>query len=109
KATAIVNPNRPDDVSGLGYLCATGVAFMFLVATNRVLRNRGDTGLPDLMGYTDLAALATICDVVPLVGLNRAFVQRGLEVAHRGDNKGIAALALAARLNGPMNAYHLGF
>ena len=109
KATAIVNPNRPDDVAGLGYLCATGVAFMLLVATNRVLRNRGDTGLPDLMGYTDLAALATICDVVPLVGLNRAFVQRGLEVARCGDSRGLAALALAARLSGPMNAYHLGF
>lgn len=109
KASAIVNPNRPDDVSGLGYLCATGVAFMVLVATNRVLRNRGDTGLPDLMSLVDLAALATVCDVVPLKGLNRAFVQRGLEVARRGDNKGIAALALAARLSGPLNAYHLGY
>lgn len=109
RATAIVNPNRPDDVSGLGYLCATGVAFMVLVATNRVLRNRGDTGLPDLMGLIDLAGLATVCDVVPLVGLNRAFVQRGLETAQRGSNKGIAALALAARLSGPMNAYHFGF
>lgn len=109
QANAIVNPNRPDDVSGLGYLCATGVAFMVLVATNRVLRNRGDSGLPDLMGLTDLAALATVCDVVPLTGLNRAFVQRGLEVAQRGTNQGIAALALAARLSGPMNPYHLGF
>lgn len=109
RANAIVNPNRPDDVSGLGYLCATGVAFMVLVATSRVLRNRGDTGLPDLMGLVDLTALATVCDVVPLKALNRAFVQRGLEVAQRGSNAGIGALALAARLSGPMNAYHLGF
>jgi single-stranded-DNA-specific exonuclease len=108
-ATAIVNPNRPDDLSGLGYLCGAGVAFMTLVATNRVLRNRGDTGLPDLMNLADLVALATICDVVPLKGLNRAFVQRGLEVARREQNRGIAALALAGRLNGPLNAYHLGF
>ncbi|HQZ13587.1 MAG TPA: single-stranded-DNA-specific exonuclease RecJ [Devosia sp.] len=108
-ANAIVNPNRPDDVSGLGYLCAAGVTFMTLVATNRVLRNRGDTGLPDLMNLADLVALATICDVVPLKGLNRAFVQRGLEIARRQQNRGIAALALAGRLNGPLNAYHLGF
>jgi single-stranded-DNA-specific exonuclease len=109
KANAIVNPNRPDDVSGLGYLCATGVAFMVLVATNRILRARGDTGLPDLMNLVDLAGLATVCDVVPLKGLNRAFVQRGLEAARRGYNKGIAALALAGRLYGPMNAYHFGY
>ena len=108
-ATALVNPNRPDDISGLGYLCAAGVTFMVLVAVNRALRNRGDTGLPDLLKLLDLVALATVCDVVPLTGLNRAFVVRGLEVARRGDNKGIAALALAARLSGPINPYHLGF
>lgn len=108
-ATALVNPNRPDDISGLGYLCAAGVTFMVLVAVNRVLRLRGDTRMPDLMKLLDLVALATVCDVVPLVGLNRAFVIRGLEVARRGDNQGIAALALAARVNGPLNPYHLGF
>ena len=108
-ANAMVNPNRPDDISGLGYLCAAGVTFMVLVAVNRVLRQRGDTGLPDLMQLLDLVALATVCDVVPLIGLNRAFVLRGLEVARRGDNRGIAALALAARVNGPLNPYHLGF
>jgi single-stranded-DNA-specific exonuclease len=108
-ATALVNPNRPDDISGLGYLCAAGVTFMVLVATNRVLRLRGDTGLPDLMRLLDIVALGTVCDVVPLVGLNRAFVLRGLEVARRGDNHGIAALAIAARVSGPLNPYHLGF
>ncbi len=109
EATALVNPNRPDDVSGLGYLCAAGVTFMVLVAANRALRQRGDTGVPDLMALLDLVALATVCDVVPLVGLNRAFVLRGLEVARRGNNRGIAALALAARINGPLGPYHLGF
>ncbi|WP_375597650.1 single-stranded-DNA-specific exonuclease RecJ [Devosia sp. Naph2] len=108
-ATALVNPNRPDDISGLGYLCAAGVTFMVLVAVNRILRNRGDTGLPDLLMLLDLVALATICDVVPLVGLNRAFVLRGLEVARRGEKPGLAALALAARASGPLNPYHLGF
>lgn len=108
-ATALVNPNRPDDLSGLGYLCAAGVTFMVLVATNRILRNRGDTGLPDLLKLLDLVALATICDVVPLTGLNRAFVIRGLEVARRGEKPGLSALGLAARINGPLNPYHLGF
>lgn len=108
-ATALVNPNRPDDISGLGYLCAAGVTFMVLVAVNRILRNRGDTGLPDLLGLLDLVALATVCDVVPLTGLNRAFVVRGLEVARRGDKPGLAALVLAARVGGPLNPYHLGF
>lgn len=109
EATAIVNPNRPDDVSGLGYLCAAGVTFMVLVAANRELRNMGRSGLPDLMAMLDLVALATVCDVVPLVGLNRAFVLRGLEVARRGNNRGISALALVARINGPLNPYHLGY
>lgn len=109
EANALVNPNRPDDISGLGYLCAAGVTFMVLVAVNRVLRQRGDTGLPDLLKLLDIVALGTVCDVVPLVGLNRAFVVRGLEVARRGDNHGIAALALAARVSGPLNPYHLGF
>src|SRR5690606_35323221 len=108
-ATALVNPNRADDITGLSYLCAAGVTFMVLVAVNRLLRQRGDTGLPDLLKLLDLVALATVCDVVPLVGLNRAFVVRGLEVARRGDNPGIAALALAARINGPLNPYHLGY
>ncbi len=108
-ADALVNPNRPDDVSGLGYLCAAGVTFMTLVAVSRELRQRGRSGLPDLMQLIDLAALATICDVVPLQKLNRAFVQRGLEMIRAGANPGLAALVLAARINGPVNAYHLGY
>jgi single-stranded-DNA-specific exonuclease len=108
-ATAIVNPNRPDDVSGLGYLCAAGVTFMVLVATSRVLRTRLATPMPDLMGFLDIVALATVCDIVPLKGLNRAFVVRGLEVMRQSKNAGISALSLAARVNGPLNPYHLGF
>ncbi|RUT32569.1 single-stranded-DNA-specific exonuclease RecJ [Arsenicitalea aurantiaca] len=107
-ANALVNPNRADDISGLQYLCAAGVAFMVLVAVNRLLRGRVQS-LPDLMALLDLVALATVCDVVPLKGLNRAFVQRGLEAARSGRNPGISALALAARISGPLSCYHLGF
>ncbi|VAW16359.1 Single-stranded-DNA-specific exonuclease RecJ, partial [hydrothermal vent metagenome] len=106
---ALVNPNRPDDLSGLGYLCAAGVTFMALVATSRVLRQSGRDNLPNLMELLDLVALATICDVVPLKGLNRAFVVRGVEIMRMGKNPGIAALALAARISGPIAAGHLGF
>jgi single-stranded-DNA-specific exonuclease len=112
-AAAIVNPNRADDLSHLGYLAAVGVVFVTIVAVNRKLRERnwysGDRREPDLLGWLDLVALGTICDVVPLVGLNRAFVVKGmLALAHR-DNRGIAALADAARLSGPIAPWHLGF
>ncbi len=108
-ATALVNPNRPDDVSGLGHLAAAGVTFMVLVATSRALRQRGRADLPDLMALVDLVALATICDVVPLKGLNRAFVRRGMEIMRNGQNVGLNALTIAARVNGPIGPYHLGF
>ena len=80
-AAAIVNPNRQDDLSGLGHLCAAGVVFLTLVALNRALRERGFWNArpaPDLLAGLDLVALATVADVVPLVGLNRAFVRQGL-------------------------------
>ena len=111
EANAIVNPNRRDDASGLGHLCAAGIVFMTIVATQRELRRRGRDAdsLPDLMRLLDLVALATICDVVPLVGLNRAFVVRGLQTMGEAGNAGIAALARAARLHGTFDAYHLGF
>lgn len=109
ETSGLVNPNRPDDISELGYLCAAGVTFMVLVALHRKLRENGRSGLPNLMGMVDLVALATICDVVPLIGLNRAFVQRGLEAMREGRNRGISALALAARVSAPLNSYHLGF
>jgi single-stranded-DNA-specific exonuclease len=112
-AVAVVNPNRQDDVSGLGHLCAAGVAFLVLVATKRELRRRGfyanGTTEPDLMAELDLVALATVADVVPLVGLNRAYVMQGLQVMRWRRNKGLKALNDAAGLNEPPTPYHLGF
>jgi len=104
-----VNPNQPHDTSGLGYLCATGVVYMFLVAVNRLLRQGGIKELPDLLSLLDLVALATICDIVPLIGLNRAFVRQGLKVAQGQTNLGLKALTEAARLAEPINSYHCGF
>jgi single-stranded-DNA-specific exonuclease len=110
-AVAIVNPNRQDDVSGQGHLCAAGVVFLTLVAVSRELRRRGtaQSALPDLLNDLDLVALATVCDVVPLVGFNRALVVRGLEVLRARRNPGLRALAETARLQGPVEAFHLGF
>ncbi len=112
-ARAVVNPNRQDDVSGLGHLCAAGVCFLVLVATTRELRRRGfyasDVAEPDLMAELDLVALATVADVVPLVGLNRAYVTQGLQVMRWRRNKGLKALGDAAGLNEPPTPYHLGF
>jgi single-stranded-DNA-specific exonuclease len=113
QAEAIVNPNRQDDLSGLGYLAAVGVTFLTLVAVNRQLRARGVYASgriePDLLQWLDLVALGTICDVVPLVGLNRALVAKGMLALARRENRGIAALADVARLSGPVAPYHLGF
>jgi single-stranded-DNA-specific exonuclease len=112
-AAAIVNPNRADDLSHLGYLAAVGVTFVTIVAVNRLLRERGwyaaERREPDLLKWLDLVALGTVCDVVPLVGLNRAFVVKGMAALVHRDNRGIAALADAARLSGPIAPYHLGF
>lgn len=112
-ALAVVNPNRQDDLSGLGHLAAVGVTFLAVVATNRELRKRGWYGPtrpePDLLQWLDLVALGTVCDVVPLIGLNRAFVTKGLLAVRRRANPGLAALSLAARIDVPVAPYHLGF
>jgi single-stranded-DNA-specific exonuclease len=108
EADALVNPNRQDDGSGLGHLCAAGVAFLLLVAANRALRARG-AAPPDPLPLLDLVALATVADVAPLVGLNRAFVRQGLKVMARRGNAGLRALADAARLQGRPGAFHLGY
>lgn len=111
-AVAIVDPNRQDDLSGLGYLCAAGVVYMGLVALNRALREAGVLkrgAEPDLMAMLDLVALATVADVVPLVKLNRAFVNRGLAVMKRRERPGLAALFDVAGSDGPPRAYHLGY
>ncbi|WP_455476542.1 single-stranded-DNA-specific exonuclease RecJ [Bartonella sp. B17] len=110
EAVALVNPNRPDDFSGQGHLCAAGVVFVTLAWVNHLLRKKKYKGkLPDLLSMLDLVALATICDVVPLQGINRAFVVKGLQVARSMYNPGIAALTKVARIGEPLNSFHLGF
>ncbi|WP_331295518.1 single-stranded-DNA-specific exonuclease RecJ [Methylobacterium hispanicum] len=110
---ALVNPNRLDDLSGLGHLCAAGVVFLTLVAVNRALRREGffggDLTEPKLTDALDLVALATVADVVPLTGLNRAFVVQGLAVMRARGRTGLAALFDAASLDGPPEAWHLGY
>ena len=110
--TALVNPNRQDDLSGLGHLCAAGVVFMVLAGLARALRACGHWGGqsgPDLLGELDLVALATVADVAPLIGLNRAFVRQGLAVARQRTRPGLAALMDVSGLNGPLEAWHFGF
>ena len=112
-AVAIVNPNRRDDLSGLGHLAAAGLVFMTIVAVNRVLRRRGfwtaDRPEPDLLSLLDDVALGTVADVVPLTGLNRAFVAKGLIALRRRERHGHVSLMDVARLSGPPEAWHLGF
>jgi single-stranded-DNA-specific exonuclease len=113
EVAALVNPNRQDDISGLEHLCAAGVVFMLLVATMRELRNRGHytrhAAPPDLLALLDLVGLATVCDVVPLAGLNRAFVVKGLRALRQRRNVGLKALCDAAALAVAPTTYHLGF
>ncbi|MEO1331361.1 MAG: single-stranded-DNA-specific exonuclease RecJ [Pseudomonadota bacterium] len=112
ECVAVVNPNRNDDESGLGYLCAAGVVFLLLIAAQRRLRDLGacnQTAPPDLMGMLDMVALATVADVAPLVGLNRALVRQGLKVMGRRLNPGLRALSDVARLTSAPTAYHLGY
>lgn len=110
---ALVNPNRHDDLSQLGYLAAVGVTFMAVVATNRLLRQKGvyasQVPAPDLLAWLDLVALGTVCDVVPLKGLNRAFVVKGMLVIRKHSNIGLSALQAVSRISGPVRPYHLGF
>ncbi len=109
-AHAVVNPNREDDLSGQGHLCAAGVVFLCLVQTAKVLRERLPNAAPvDLLSLLDLVALATVCDVVPLTGVNRAFVVKGLQVARQQKNEGLAALARVSRIGEPINTFHLSF
>lgn len=108
---ALVNPNREDDLSGQGHLCAAGVVFLVLVAALRQLREAGDSRVRsvDLLAWLDIVALATVCDVVPLKGLNRAYVVKGLIAARHQGNPGLAALFRKAGLGGPVTPYHFGF
>ena len=105
---AVVNPNRQDESGDLAYLCAAAVVFLMLVEAGRQLRAAGAKG-PDLMAMLDLVALATVADVAPLVGVNRALVQQGLKVMARRQRPGLVALSDVARMDTAPNSYHLGF
>jgi single-stranded-DNA-specific exonuclease len=111
-AHAVINPNRLDESSPHRGLAAVGVTFLLVVGVNRALRRIGwyeTRPEPDLMSWLDLVALGTICDVVPLAGLNRALVTQGLKVMRRRSNTGLAALADIAGIAEPIGAYHAGF
>lgn len=111
-ALALINPNRPDDTSGHGHLAAVGVAFLLAVAVNRRLREQGffaRRAEPDLRQLLDLVALGTVCDMVPLRGVNRAFVIQGLKVMAQRRNPGLRALSDLVDLHQPPGAFELGF
>ena len=107
-ALAVVNPNRQDESGDLGHLCAAGVVFLMLVEANRQMKTDGAKG-PDLMAMLDLVALATVADVAPLIGVNRALVRQGLTVMGRRQRIGITALADVAGMSEAPSSYHLGF
>ena len=112
KAVAVVNPNRLDDASPHGQMAAVGVAFLLAVALNRTLRQAGwfeSRAEPNLMQWLDLVALGTVCDVVPLKGVNRALVKQGLKVMAERANAGLVALADVAGIDEPPGTYHAGF
>ena len=113
-AFSIVNPNRLDDRSNLNYLCAAGVTFMFLVSLNRELRsnnwfNQNKIIEPNLINYLDLVSLGTVCDVVPLIGLNRAIVKQGIKVLRTKKNLGLKTLLDICKIESHPSVYHLGF
>ena len=107
-ALAVVNPNRQDESGDLAHLCAAGVVFLMLVEANRQQRESGGQ-TPDLMSLLDLVALATVADVPPLVGVNRALVRQGLKIMARRQRPGLVALGDVARMDAAPNSYHLGF
>ncbi len=114
QACAVINPNRLDDDSPHGQLAAVGVAFLLVVALNRALREAGwykasNRSEPDLRQWLDLVALGTVCDVVPLTGLNRAFVAQGLKVMARRGNAGIASLCDVGAISERPDTFHAGF
>jgi single-stranded-DNA-specific exonuclease len=111
-AYAIINPKRSDTKEGFEDLCAAGVVFIFLIGLNRELRNKGfflKKREPNLMQFLDLVALGTVCDVVPLKGLNRAFVKQGLSIMTQRGNPGLKALSDISKLNTKPNTQSLGF
>ncbi|MBR9971182.1 single-stranded-DNA-specific exonuclease RecJ [Magnetospirillum sulfuroxidans] len=113
QAFAIINPKRLDEESPHGHLAAVGVTFLVVVAVNRALKSAGWYGpqrpAPDLLQWLDVVALGTVCDVVPLHGVNRALVTQGLKVMAKRNNIGLAALADVAGVKERPDAYHLGY
>ena len=113
-ACAVVNPNRHDDTSNLNYLCAAGVCFMFLVALNKQLRDSNwfkinNINEPNILNLLDLVSLATICDVVPLIDLNRAIVKQGLKIIKKRSNLGLKTLYDLCNIKSQPTTYDLGF
>ena len=113
-AYSIVNPNRIDDNSKLNYLCAAGVCFMFLVALNSELRKqkwftKNNIQEPNLITFLDLVSLGTICDVVPLIGLNRALVKQGLKIVDNRSNLGLKTISDLCKIESKLTTYHLGY
>ncbi|CAO5677946.1 MAG: Single-stranded-DNA-specific exonuclease RecJ [Holosporales bacterium] len=113
KCYALINPFRLDQPKSgkdaFSRLCTAGLAFVFTVALNRARRLKNLVPLPDILNYLDLVALGTVCDVMPLRGLNRAFVFQGLKILNRRENKGLVALSDVASISSNIAAYHLGF
>jgi len=114
KACAIINPNRHDDTSNLNYLCAAGVCFVFLVALNKKLREskwfeNNNINEPNMLNFLDLVSLGTVCDVVPLIGLNRAMVKQGLQILKKRTNLGLKTLFDLCKIEAPPNIFDLGF
>ncbi len=111
EACAIINPNKKTDTSGLSNLCAAGVTFFLLVSLNRELKkyNFFGSSFPNLLNYLDIVALATICDVVQLDLMNRAFVKQGLKVCNLTKNTGLLSLINESSIKETINSYHLGF
>ena len=113
-AIAVINANRPDETSHLGNLAAVGVTFLLVVAVNRALRQAGwyekvKCREPDLMRWLDLVALGTVCDMVPLTGLNRTYVAQGLKILAKRQNAGLTELADLVQLEAKPTSWHLGF
>ena len=114
EAEAVVDPNRLDETTIYKKLAGVGVGFLFLVALNKKLRENkffeeNNLKEPNLLQFLDLVALGTICDVVPLVGLNRAFVRQGLKVIHNRTNSGIKSLINISEIEEEIGTYHIGF
>ena len=114
KACAIINPNRHDDTSNLNYLCAAGVCFVFLVALNKKLREKkwfekNNIKEPNMLNFLDLVSLGTVCDVVPLIGLNRAMVKQGLLILKKRSNLGLKTLFDLCKIEATPNIFDLGF